>query len=174
MTCRDIEPLLSLHLDGACSAEEEARVRSHVASCAGCTELLGELRNTVGLVSALPEMRTGPSFEAQLSQRLRAVAASGWREPLSAQVREWLRTSQARWPAVAVGTAVILAIGLNYCGVLPHGGEGSAPAVVREAAAARSADDYLAAAVEVHRAYESAAQPLAMDGLLLAAENGKH
>lgn len=172
MKCKDIQPLLSLHVDGACSAEEEAQVRSHLEACGDCTELLRELRKTAELVAVLPELRISASFQAQLGRRLRAVAGpESPRESVWTWLREGFQTSWVRWPAVAVATAVVLLIGLNSFGLLRWGRENGTRPPATVVTAAPSVDDYLAAAAEIHSAYESVAQPLAV-GAVFCADNG--
>lgn len=162
-------------MDGACSDEEEALVHSHLATCAECTRVLEELRGTVEVLGTLPELRASPAFGAQLSRRLRTVAGPPERgELLWDRIAAWVRGPHARWPAVAVATAAVLIIGLTYIGLPERGPETPPAPPIREAAAATSVDDYLAAAVEIHDAFESVAQPLGSDGLVFVADNGDH
>jgi anti-sigma factor RsiW len=43
VSCRDVEPQLSLLIDGLLSADEESRVRTHVSGCHSCRGLLADL-----------------------------------------------------------------------------------------------------------------------------------
>jgi uncharacterized membrane protein YgcG len=56
------DELLSAYLDGEVTAQERARVASHLATCASCRESLQSLRDTVTLVKALPRMPVPRAF----------------------------------------------------------------------------------------------------------------
>ncbi len=76
--CRDIRDVLSRHLDGECRPEEAARVRAHVARCAGCRAELDRLGRVDRLVrTAVAGHPFGPALAARVCARVAAARAGG-------------------------------------------------------------------------------------------------
>lgn len=79
-SCDAIRPLLDDFIDRALSAEREASIGAHLATCAGCThdlELLREMR--ARLKSAVRNMATPPFLESRIRARVFARRrAGGW------------------------------------------------------------------------------------------------
>jgi anti-sigma factor RsiW len=53
LSCRDVEPQLSLLVDGALPAEDRGRVRAHVRDCPACQGLLSDLEQIRGVAGQL-------------------------------------------------------------------------------------------------------------------------
>ncbi|MFQ6096539.1 MAG: anti-sigma factor family protein [Armatimonadota bacterium] len=162
MKCREIGPLISLHIDGACSDEEAAAVERHLAECRECRTLAAELRRTVQLVSSLPERVTSDAFMPSLSARLREPAPAGlvgW----PTRIRQILRGPALRWQIAGLAAAVVLVAGLIMARGVPRAPAPTpnAPAVAHGLAAPEAAgDDFLDAMLDAHRAYAAAAEPV--------------
>jgi len=66
MTCERIEELLSAYLEGELSAQSKREVDAHLASCAGCAELLAVLRETQAALAGFPEVEPSGKLMADL------------------------------------------------------------------------------------------------------------
>jgi predicted anti-sigma-YlaC factor YlaD len=158
MKCREVQPLISVYIDGACSAEEVAVVERHLEGCPACRQLLAELRRTVEVVSSLPQHVASAALVPALSARLRGQAVAPWH----ARLLERLSWPRLRWQLAAVGIALVLAAGAFVAYHARHAAVPSARAVatvhVSEAPEA-AGDDFLDAMLDTHRAYVAAAQP---------------
>lgn len=58
MNCSEMIALISGHLDGANSREEESLLREHLAECTSCRELLKEFQKTDALLKQQEELRS--------------------------------------------------------------------------------------------------------------------
>ncbi|MGH7680893.1 MAG: anti-sigma factor family protein [Candidatus Eiseniibacteriota bacterium] len=85
MNCRSAEPLLSAFLEDGLSQNERRDLEAHLLSCRRCSHGLRELRATLELLHAVPDVETSPHFEADVLARIR----SG--EGLRPSVIEWVR-----------------------------------------------------------------------------------
>jgi anti-sigma factor RsiW len=74
MTCREVVELMTDYLEGALSTADRARFEQHLASCAGCTAYLEQLRVSLRVVGA---MAAEPVPEAQRSELV--AAFRDWR-----------------------------------------------------------------------------------------------
>ena len=163
MTCQEIQPLISVYMDEACSSEEAAAVEGHLRECAECRALLAELRRTVELVSSLPQDATSAAFVPALSARLKDHALPTSEAPRYRRVLEWLRHSRLRWQVSAVAAAALLVMGVV---AVRHIGPGPTVTPPRNAivlvpdAGEPEGDDFLEAMLGAHRAYVATAQPV--------------
>lgn len=166
MTCSDIEPLLSQHLDGVCTAQEEARVREHVRICPACAQLQQELAHTKALLGALPERAAPRTLAPAVSARLRAAAARP--EPFWRHLTAWFAPPIAWRTATAVSLAAVVVLAfLAFSGLLtPNGGDQPSRAVT--AAQAATLSEYVDSANAVHRAYVNQVQPFETSTLAAA------
>jgi anti-sigma factor RsiW len=55
ITCREVVELVTAYLDDALSTADRARFEEHVADCDGCTNYLGQMRETIRLTGSLTE-----------------------------------------------------------------------------------------------------------------------
>ena len=85
MNCRSAEPLISAFLEDDLSQNERRSLEAHLLSCRRCSLAVRELRATLTLMQSVPQVDTGPHFEADLLARIR----SG--EGLRPSMVEWLR-----------------------------------------------------------------------------------
>jgi len=51
--CQDVVELVTEHLEGGLTAEEEAAFGAHLRECDGCTVYLAQIASTVGLLHLL-------------------------------------------------------------------------------------------------------------------------
>lgn len=90
MTCEEALPLLSAHLDGENSPEEEAALQAHLARCAACREIL-EAYEAIDRGVARPEADPPEALHANVM----------------AQVRRRARPRRRRWLGIAAVAAVL-------------------------------------------------------------------
>lgn len=96
--CRDYDELLTLHAAGALEADEEARVRAHLASCAGCRE---EAASTAAVLGRLELPAPTPREEA-VAELLPRRALAGWRRE---QVR---KAARMQWVGSLLAAAAVV------------------------------------------------------------------
>jgi anti-sigma factor RsiW len=96
--CQDYEELLTLHATGALEPADEARVRTHLESCAACRSEAGSTASLLGEV-ALPALST--AGKEKLDTLPRRVT-DAWRRE---QVRKAMRT---RTVSALLATAAVL------------------------------------------------------------------
>ena len=55
LTCRELIELVTDYLEGALSAQEQARFDRHLAKCTGCRNYLAQMRHTISSLGRLSE-----------------------------------------------------------------------------------------------------------------------
>ncbi len=126
MVCEEALELLSGHLDGANTEEEEQRLRAHLETCAHCRELLAAFAAVDGAVADL---------EADPPPRLRQnIMAAVARERAQGPRRR-------RLAGLAVAAALVAVVGLGSLPFLGQEGDTAddAPLTAREAPVAAAA-----------------------------------
>ncbi|CDM66562.1 anti-sigma factor family protein [Pyrinomonas methylaliphatogenes] len=128
MECRNCQALLSELIDGALSAEEEARVEAHLAVCALCAQVREELSNIVLAARDCHAYPLATPNERLIWQRIRSsLLDEGSRAAAtqsSARASWWTRLLDKRWEfslpqlgaaiaAVVVAVSLITALSLN-------------------------------------------------------------
>jgi anti-sigma factor RsiW len=96
--CQDYEELLTLHATGALEPAEEARVRSHLETCAACRAEAESTASLLGQVALAPLSASEKEKLDSLPQRV----TGAWRRE---QVRKALRT---RTVGALMATAAVL------------------------------------------------------------------
>ncbi len=71
MNCKTVEKFLLLSLDGRLGAEDQARLKSHLAGCPRCRDMEREYRFILGELKAGPEVEPLPYFEQRLLAKIR-------------------------------------------------------------------------------------------------------
>lgn len=113
MNCRSAEPLLSAFLEDDLSQNERRDLEAHLLSCRRCSLAVRELRATLELLQAVPDVEVSPHFEADLLSRIRS--GEGLRPSLIEWIRGYLEPARLRpvflagAGACAVWIAVLLA-----------------------------------------------------------------
>ncbi|OAT79447.1 hypothetical protein A6M21_01600 [Desulfotomaculum copahuensis] len=105
--------MFSACLDGELSPSKEARVKTHLISCAACRARWEELQSTMELVRSLPELSPPPEFRSQVKQKLAMLPAPANTLParagfLSRLVRRHGLISAAAAMLLVLGTASLL------------------------------------------------------------------
>lgn len=103
MQCEEYLSLLSAHLDGALTEQEEATLQAHLSRCAHCRAILEQLQEQQSALEQIPPMPE--RVHAAAMQRVRASRRKG-------TPRRWL-------PAVAGAAAAAAMLTLVASGVLP-------------------------------------------------------
>lgn len=155
MVCEEALELLSGHLDGANTEEEEQRLRAHLETCAHCRELLAAFAAVDGAVADL-EADPPP----QLRQNIMAAVA---RERAQGPRRR-------RLAGLAVAAALVAVVGLGSLPFLGQEGDTAddAPLTAREApvaaAAAPESVDAAAAPENFDAAVAPGVAPMMVEG----------
>jgi len=110
MRCREANNLIQTEEDGTLSARDHARLREHLAGCAGCRQVRAGHHTLMASLAADPERKVSDGFETCLQARL---ASAPMRSPLIAW---WRRLAfLASWrlaPALAASAALaVVAVG---------------------------------------------------------------
>lgn len=100
MRCAEAQEELSAYLDGELTAEEQAAMCAHLASCAACAAAARALARAVQAVKELPPVPAPPGLPAQVVARIEEARAQERRVPL------W----RILWPTAA---AIFLAVGIG-------------------------------------------------------------
>jgi anti-sigma factor RsiW len=101
LTCQEIEPLLTAHVDGEATAEAAARVEAHLAWCASCRHRLAAERACRELLRA-----EAGRLRPHAPETLRARCAQGAAAARAARAGTW----RHRWVPLSAAAALLLAI----------------------------------------------------------------
>ena len=71
VACQRVVELLTDYLEGALSTEDALALERHLASCAGCTAFLEQLRETIKVTGSLREDDVPPEVMAPLLEAFR-------------------------------------------------------------------------------------------------------
>lgn len=85
MNCRSAESLFSAFVEDELNQKERRFLESHLLSCRRCTASMRELKASMDLCAALPDVDTSPHFEEDVMAMIR----NG--EALRPSLIEWLR-----------------------------------------------------------------------------------
>jgi anti-sigma factor RsiW len=108
MSCT-VENELTAYLDGELSAAEAARVRQHLAGCAGCRDTVALLRHTVSTLAALPAFEPSVGLRRQVLTRVEELPGR-WTERL----RAWMRPSTLLPSGVGIALAALAFIAVRH------------------------------------------------------------
>ncbi len=75
--CHMLVERLSAYLDGDLDAAACERIRRHAAACPRCSELIGELQETVGLCHRAGQAPLPAAVRARARARIRALLDAG-------------------------------------------------------------------------------------------------
>jgi predicted anti-sigma-YlaC factor YlaD len=114
-TCALIEPLLGAYIDGEVASETAETLANHVAACASCRRLLGQLAETERVLRSVePEYPTEYQWDLVERRVLGAARArSVWQG--------------ARTAALAAAAAILVAAVVWLASLLDSGGEPALP-----------------------------------------------
>jgi uncharacterized protein YdcH (DUF465 family) len=70
LTCREVNEMLSLYIDGLLNENRKADFENHVNSCEACKRNLSENLKLVGMLHDLPEQELPDNFRQELHERL--------------------------------------------------------------------------------------------------------
>lgn len=101
-TCADIEPLLSLDVDGMAAPEERRRIHSHLLDCEACRKAQRWIAATQTVLGARPLVAPPANMRARIAQALAAA-------PAIPVARQPVRRPLLLRPATALAFSVVLA-----------------------------------------------------------------
>jgi len=107
MDCPTCEAMVDAYVDGELSATESAAFEAALAVCPECRRRLETVRETSGLLRALPAEPAPDLLRARVERELRAIAAR--------------RRQRLRWSAMAASLIVAIGIGWLGAGLVGHG-----------------------------------------------------
>ena len=108
MTHPEIENLASDYLEGLLEPTQQAAVEAHVAECAACRELLGDVRHVLELCRAEPDVEPGPWLVSRIMLATVGDRKPTWRERISEFFRPVLQPRVAYPIAMTVFTFSII------------------------------------------------------------------
>ena len=108
MTHPEIENLASDYLEGLLEPTQRTAVEAHVAECAACRELLGEVRHVLDLFRAEPDVEPGPWLVSRIMLATVGNRKPTWRERISELFHPVLQPRVAYPIAMTVFTFSIL------------------------------------------------------------------
>ena len=115
MTHLEIENLASDYLEGFLAPPLRATVEAHLAECAGCRELMGDVRHALELCRTAEEVEPSPWLVSKIMRATVGERKLTWREQIAAFFRPVLQPRVAYPIAMTVFTFSIIvnAAGLN-------------------------------------------------------------
>ena len=105
LDCTNIQEGLSEFIDGVLSAEQSEATQAHLRSCAVCTKVAEELKQTTRLLAFLPRPEPAGDFEQKRAARLAGQALRPKPTTLGEKLSAWWSRPRVR-PAVASGLAL--------------------------------------------------------------------
>ena len=103
MNCRSAEPLFSSYVEDEISQEERRALEAHLMVCRRCAQDIRELRATMSLLHALPQVAPSRHFDDDVHARIRS--GEGLRPALAELVREIFAPARLR-PIFMAGAGV--------------------------------------------------------------------
>jgi len=120
-----VRELASDALDELLEPEALRRFHAHLESCPSCLGFYSELRESLTLLSELPEIETSPDFERRVLARIHEEQPLGLREVVVARWEafvERLALGAAPWRLAPLGVAAaIVGVIAFSSGPMPHG-----------------------------------------------------
>jgi hypothetical protein len=115
MTHLEIENLASDYLEGLLEPSHRAAVEAHLTECAGCRELLGDVRHVLELCRAAEDAEPKPWLISKIMLATVGERKPTWRERIAAYLRPVLQPRVAYPIAMTVFTfsIIVQAAGLN-------------------------------------------------------------
>jgi hypothetical protein len=111
MTCERLDELLPDYLDGALDGATRELLESHLAGCARCTALVGDLNDVRAEARALPTLRPSRDLWSGIEARIAApVAPIVSLETRRTERRRW----SASWLAAAAAALIAVSSGITY------------------------------------------------------------
>jgi hypothetical protein len=122
LNCYRARELASEALDGALASSLAERFRAHLGECPSCRAFYAELRESLALLSELPEVTVDDRFDEAVWARVRAGAPHrstawsglvGWRESLQAAVARSGLGAAWRWAPLGAAAALLAVFALS-------------------------------------------------------------
>lgn len=179
MKCTSVRELASDALDELLEPGVQRRFQAHLESCPSCVGFCSELRESLALLSDLPEIEAHPDFERRVLARLREEQPVGLRETLIARWTsfvERLSLGAAPWRLAPLGVAAAIIGVIAFSSgplppeVTPVAESGGSPAIlasqVPEAGNGSPSDPFVVNAAEVEAEEFEASMPRAIEEFL--------
>ena len=72
--CMELRDVSSDYLEETLPDITQEKIRNHLSLCAGCSDFVNTLRDTISRLKTLPFHKAPPSFRQRLSERLKSEA----------------------------------------------------------------------------------------------------
>ncbi len=115
MKCREVEIIISAHLDGEVTASEWREAEAHIQSCAHCAQTLALFRNSTAFIRQhATELEPSPRVWLGIARQLEAQPKQAWRKKILVRLLDVLDnylfhpSTTIRYIQVASAAAVIV------------------------------------------------------------------
>ena len=114
MTHLELENLVSAYLEGELETARKAAVEAHLAGCASCRALLGDVRGIIKLCHEAEELEPAPWLVSKILLAATGERKPGWRERLAAL---WRPTVHPRLVYTVAMSIFSLSMLVNVAGI---------------------------------------------------------
>lgn len=134
MKCASVRELASDALDGVLEPALAKRFHSHVDACPSCQSFYAELRESLVLLTELPELEPSADFEREVWAKIREEESPvGLRETMQARWQSFLRRIEVGMAPWRMAPMAAVAVALVIVALMPADQEGRArPSTERE------------------------------------------
>lgn len=102
MDCKEALPLLHEYLDGELQRVEAAKLKQHLAECAGCRKRLAQFEKVEALIQAWPKPEVPADMASRIMQSLPPARRKPW--------YSWVR----RHPAISVAVVFLMVMAASF------------------------------------------------------------
>src|SRR5215469_16630137 len=118
MRCDQARELIGAYLDGELKGDDRTAVARHIESCAGCRELIGDIKRTSKAIAELGREAAPPALASRIRGRLAAEAQDHTKNRLV----HWRLPSSVWRQAAALAACCVLSVLLTW-GVMTSMGQ---------------------------------------------------
>lgn len=111
MSCKSIQLLMHMYLDGELKRDEEKQLKDHLQLCSDCQQHLLELEKTVAFVQSLHQVHSGDDFTEKVIARL------------PKQQKRWAVLQWMRRHPITVAASIFIMLMLSSSALSWYGGE---------------------------------------------------
>ena len=112
MRCDRARELIGAYVDEELSGDDRTSVAAHIASCAGCRELMGDIKRTSDAIAELGREPAPTALASRIRSRLANAAEE--QEPGRKRFVPWRIPSSVRRQAAALATCCAFSVLLTW------------------------------------------------------------